>query len=96
MDMGNRVALLSVRRMILLGPNGQEMLALKYKHVSKIEVRAIKQDDGSEGWGIIIILNTPRRNGSEVEVISFPNRQQAMELCSYIQRGMDLVANDAL
>jgi vacuolar protein sorting-associated protein 13A/C len=96
MDMGNRVALLSVRRMILLGPNGQEMLLLKYKHASKVEVRAIKQEDGSEGWGIIIILNTPRRNGSEVEVISCPDRQQAMELCSHIQSGMDLVANDAL
>lgn len=96
MDMGDRVALSSVRRLILLGRSGQEVLALKYNHVSKVEVRAIPQEDGSEGWGIIIILNTPRRNGSEVEVVSCKTRDQAMELCSHIKRGMDLVANDML
>ena len=96
MDMNDRVALFSVRRMVLVGTSGQEILALKYKHVSKVEVRSIKQIDGSDGWGIIIILNIPRRNGSEVEVISCLNRQQAIELCSHIQRGMDLIASDSL
>lgn len=94
MDMGDRVALLSVRRLILLGPSGQELLALKYTHVSKVEVRAIKQEDGRDGWGIIIVLNKPRRNGSEVEVISFKQREQALELRALVKRGMELVDNE--
>jgi hypothetical protein len=96
MDMGDRVALLGVRRLLLLGTKGEELLALKFKHVSNIEIRPIKQEDGSDGWGIIILLNTPRRNGSEVEVICCNQRDQAMELCSHIKRGMDLVASDIL
>jgi hypothetical protein len=97
MDMGDRVALLGVRRLLLLGgTKGEELLALKFKHVSNIEIRPIKQQDGSDGWGIIILLNTPRRNGSEVEVICCNQRDQAMELCSHIKRGMDLVASDIL
>lgn len=95
-DMGDQVALLSVRRLILLGPSGQELMSLKYKHVSKLEARQIKQEDDSDGWGIVIVLNTPRRNGSEVEVISCQTQQEAEELCSHIQRGVDLVASDAL
>jgi hypothetical protein len=94
LDLGDRVALLSVRRLLLLGPNGQELLALKFKHVASIEVRSIQQEDGSDGWGIVIVLNTARRNGSEVEVISCHSRAQAMELCAHTKRGMDVAAND--
>ena len=96
LDMGNRVALFSVRRLILLDANGQEMLALKYDEIFNVDVQAIKQKDGSEGWGIAIFVNTRRRNGSEVELIFCSNKEQAVVLCSHIQRGIDLVAADAL
>lgn len=91
MEMGNRVALLSVKRFILLGPKGEELMALKYKHVSKLEVRQIPNEDGSIGWAIIIVLNTARRNGSEVEVLACSSEQEARELCEHIQRGVDMV-----
>jgi len=87
MDMNNRVA---------LGPRGEEQLALKYKHVDRLEVRSIRQEDGiTDGWGIVVVLNTPRRNGSDVEVILCQSEQEAINLRVLIQQGVDMVANDS-
>jgi hypothetical protein len=96
MDMDDRVALLSVKRLVLLGSKGEEQLNLKYKHVDRAEVRSIRQENGSDGWGIVVILNTPRRNGSDVEVISCHSEQEAIDLCSRIRRGMNLESSEAL
>ena len=96
LDLGDRVALLSVKRFILLGPKGQELMALRYTHVSKAEVRQIPTEDHNIGWAIIIVLNTPRKNGSEVEVLSCTSQQEAVGLCAHIQRGIDLVASDRI
>jgi vacuolar protein sorting-associated protein 13A/C len=97
MDMRDRVALLSVKRLIILGPHGEEQLALKYKHVDRLEVRSIRLEDGiTDGWGIVVVLNTPRRNGSEVEVISCRSEQEAIDLCMLIQRGVDIVVSDSI
>ena len=87
-DLGDRVALLSVRRILLLGPDGRELLALKFKHVASIEIRSMQQHDGSEGWGIVIVLNTPRRNGSDVEVVACSSRAQALELYNVMQHAL--------
>ena len=96
-DMGDRVALLSVKRILLLGPKGDELLMLKFKHIENVEVRPIELADGSQGFGIIIILNTPRRNGSELEVINCSDRDQAIELCEHIEEAQrHLAASSAL
>ena len=95
LEMNDRVALLSIKRLVILGPKGEELLALKFKHVNRLEVRSIREDDGiTEGWGIVVILNTPRRNGSDVEVISCRSEQEAIDLCTLIQQGVDLVSLD--
>jgi len=79
-----------------LGPRGEEQLALKYKHVDRLEVRSIRQEDGiTDGWGIVVVLNTPRRNGSDVEVILCQSEQEAINLRVLIQQGVDMVANDS-
>jgi hypothetical protein len=96
LEINNRVALLSVKRLIMLGPRGEEQLALKYKHVDRLEVRSIRQEDGTNGWGIIVVLNTPRRNGSEVEVITCQSEQEAINLSMMIKRGFDMVSNESL
>lgn len=96
MDMNDRVALLSGRRLIILGPLGEEVMQLKYRHVDRLEVRPMPQEDGSEVWGIVVVLNTPRRNGSEVEVISCHSHQEAVDLCALIQQGIDLVTDNAM
>jgi hypothetical protein len=81
---------------IISGPRGDEQLALKYGHVDRVEARSIKQEDGTDGWGIVIVLNTPRRNGSEVEVITCQSQEEAIELCSYIQRGLNLTSSESM
>jgi hypothetical protein len=90
LDMGNRLALLSIKRLILLGPSGEELLVLKYKHIERAEMQAISLADGTPGWGIVLVLNTPRRNGSEVEVINCREEWQATTLLSRIEEGMRL------
>lgn len=96
LDMNDRVALLSVKRLIILGSKGEEQLALRFKHVDRLEARSIKQADGSDGWGIVVILNTPRRNGSEIEVISCHSEQEAIDLSTQIQRGVDLETSETV
>jgi hypothetical protein len=89
-DMNDRVALLSVKRLLILGRRGEELLVLKLKHVESVDVRSLPQEDGASGWGIVVLLNTPRRNGSEVEVISCKERTHAVDLCLLIEKGMKL------
>ncbi|GKY92046.1 hypothetical protein MPSEU_000176100 [Mayamaea pseudoterrestris] len=88
LDMVDRVALLSVKRLLLLGSTGEELLVLKYKHIDSMEVRSVEQADGSSGWCIIVVLNTPRRNGSDIEVINCRNQAQANELRTAIEQGI--------
>jgi hypothetical protein len=102
MDMKNRVALFSVIRFILLGPKGNELMALKYEQVSKAEVRPFQKEEGSEEWGIAIVLHAPpnpaqtQTGGAHVQAIYCQSKQEADELCSHIKQGMDLIANDSL
>ena len=93
-DMGDRVALLSVKRLLLLGRHGEELLVLKFKHVESVEVRGVSLDDGGPGWGVIVLLNTPRSNGSEVEVITCREKAHAQDLCTQLERGKQLVLAD--
>lgn len=93
LDMGDRVALFTVKRMLLLGSDGKDLLTLKYKHIESLEVRQVEKRDGSLGWAIIVVLNTPRSNGSELEVISCRDQQQGNELLVAIERGRKLVVD---
>ena len=94
LEMQDRVALFSVKRLLLLGSMGQELLVVKYKHIESVEVRRVEQDDGIPNWSIVILLNTPRSNGSDIEVITCQEEHQADELCSLLKQGMKLVGND--
>lgn len=95
-DMGDRVALLSVKRLLLLGPNGEELLVLKFKHIDCLQVRSIEQQDKTPGWAIVVILNTPRRNASEIEIINCKEQGQGNELCSQLEQGMRTVGKELL
>ncbi|CAB9511549.1 Putative vacuolar protein sorting-associated protein [Seminavis robusta] len=87
LDMHDRVALLSDKRLLLLDSEGKELLLVKFKHISNVEVHEFEQ--GS--WSILVMLNSPRENGSEVEVITCKDRQEAHELCAKIKEGMSLL-----
>jgi len=93
-DMVDRVALLSVKRLLIVGRHGEELLVLKFKHIDSVETREVSLDDGSSGWGIIVLLNTPRSNGSEVEVITCKERTHAEELCSQLDQGKKMASID--
>jgi len=106
LDMGDRVALLSSKRLLIVGSQGEELLVLRFKHIESLSVREIEPADRDDAagaqtskgptssWGIVVVLNTPRRNGSEVEVINCgDNRSQADELCQLLEQGMKLVTN---
>lgn len=91
-DMGDRVALLSVKKLLILGASGEELLVLKFKHIDRVEVRSVEQADGTAGWSLIVFLNTPRRNGSEIEVITCKEKSQAEELRTELERGVRSVS----
>lgn len=94
-DLGDRVALLSVKRFLLLGSTGEELLLLKFSHVDNLEIRNLEQEQEIDAsWGIIVHLNTPRRNGSEVEVITCTNVEEAKALCAQIEDGRRVALND--
>lgn len=95
-DLEDRVALLSVKRLVLLGEEGQELLMVKFKHIRKVKVREsnVHQDGGSD-YKVIITLKASRENGSKVEAISCKEKAQAVELCSQIYRGKNLCASDS-
>ena len=88
LDMDSRVALLSDKRLLLLDSEGQKLLLVKFKHISNVEVR---QFEGTQ-WTVLIVLKTPCKNGSEVEVISdCKDLEQAEELCNQIKYAIELL-----
>jgi len=91
-DMGGRVALLSVRRLLLLGDEGETQLLIKLKNIKRVDIRQIpKPGGGGQEWGVLIFLKTARSNGSEVEVITSADRYTANDLCGKIKHGVSLV-----
>jgi hypothetical protein len=88
LDMGDRIALLSVKKFLLVGSRGQELLVVKFKHIEGLEVRNVLEKDGLPAWSIVVLLNTPRSNGSDVEVITCKEENQARELCALMEQGL--------
>ncbi len=61
-DMDDKVALLSVKRALLLGPDGQELLVVKYKNIEKVTVEPMaQQGNGDEEWAVVIVLKVPQK-----------------------------------
>jgi Vacuolar-sorting-associated 13 protein C-terminal/Autophagy-related protein C terminal domain len=97
LDMMDRVALLSVKRLLIIGPNGQELLLLKFKDIESWEIRAIGQGENKETeWGIIVILNTPRSNGSEIEVITCHDQTTASQLSKKLELATNAIYDDEI
>lgn len=93
-EMTDRVALLSVKRLLIIGPTGKELLVLKLKHIESLELRIIDDSNVQPEWGIIFLLNTPRRNGSEIEVITCHDQAIAEQLRSQIDLAMKAMSDE--
>ena len=94
LDMGDRLALLSTSRVLLIGSTGEEKLVLKYKHIESMEVQRMDREDGSSSWGLVIVLNRPRKNGSDVEVVECGEQAKAQDLKNLIEKGIELALQD--
>jgi hypothetical protein len=102
LDMGDRVALLSVQHVLLLGSRGEELLVIKFRHIERLEIRDISRSFGSnanepvtERWGLVIVLNTLRKNGSDVEVVLCADKMEAEGLCHLLQQAIALMSPPA-
>jgi hypothetical protein len=96
-DMGDQLALLSVERLLVLGPAGEERLVLSVEHIESVEVR--KLDDEKNGgcwWAVMVYRNAPRRNGSEMDVIRCKEKAHAMELCSQLEQAVNYSSDERI
>ena len=94
-DMDDKVALFSVKRMLLLGSNGQELLVVKYKNIEQVSIQPMTQcDNGSEEWTVVIVLRVPGSNERPVQLIKCRSKSVATELCSQLNCGVSL-ANES-
>jgi vacuolar protein sorting-associated protein 13A/C len=90
-DMGGRVVILSVRRMLLLGDDGETQLLVKLKNIKRIDLRQVPSANGALEWALLIFLKTAKKNGNEVEVITSGDRDIVQDLCVKIQQGIALL-----
>ena len=87
-DMGGRVAILSVKKFLLLGEDGEQRMLIRLKNIKRIDLRKVpKPADGFE-WGVLIFLKAVRNNGNEVEVVTTPDKGIAKDICAKIQQGI--------
>jgi len=94
LDMDDRVALLSTKSVLLLDPEGEEMVVLRFKHIDSLEKRKMEQEDGSMGWAIIAGLSAPKSDGSDVEVIRCRDEALADELLKLMERGREEASHE--
>uniref|UniRef100_A0A7S0CCM6 Vacuolar protein sorting-associated protein 13 DH-like domain-containing protein n=1 Tax=Proboscia inermis TaxID=420281 RepID=A0A7S0CCM6_9STRA len=87
-DLGNRVVLLSVRRLVVLDWSCNEIQTVKFKYVKSFEARKIPIPDGGSQWAAVIYLRVSRRDGGQVAVISCQYKEIAVELCTQLKRGI--------
>ena len=94
-DMGDRVLLVSNKTFVLLGPDGQELLLAKFKHVRSVELREISEDGINCEWGVFITLSgRSKKDVTHVEVLRCgDNYSVATSLREQLQRGLDLVSS---
>lgn len=90
LDMDDRVALLSEKLLLLLDSGGNELLLIKFQHISNVELRELEDSQ----CDLLIMLNTPRQVGSELEVVTCKDKRQALELRDQIKHGLDVAEND--
>mmetsp|Transcript_5936 Transcript_5936/g.12591 ORF Transcript_5936/g.12591 Transcript_5936/m.12591 type:complete len:257 (-) Transcript_5936:55-825(-) len=86
-DMGSQIALLSVRRLLLLGEDGREKTIVRFSMMKGVEIRKIPEPGGEKQWGLIVHLKKPRRDRSDVEVINCGVKEIAQDLYAQVKDG---------
>ncbi len=91
-DLGGRVAILGVKRFLLLGDDGETQLLIRLRNIKFVELRQVpKPDDSGMDWGILIFLKHTK-HGNDIEVITTDDREVAIDLCTKIKQGVAFVS----
>lgn len=93
-DMGGRVAILSVKKFLLLSEDGKQELLIKFKQMKYAELRKVAHQGGVLHWGVFIFLKFVNKAGSEVEVVTSEDKELAVDLCLQIKGGINQAANN--
>lgn len=91
LDMGDRVLLVSDKKFVLLGPDGQELLLVKFKHITSIELhQSAESDETKSEWCVVITLSAKGwSDKAHVEVLRCgENLTVATSLLEQLQRGL--------
>jgi hypothetical protein len=90
-DMGDRVALFSVQKLLILGTDGKEQQLMKFKNIKSVDCRPFSQPDSEDvEWGVFIFLSDLKPDGTDFEVIRCETREMAVDMTSQINLGTQL------
>jgi len=78
-DMVKNVALMSVRRLLILSGDGEELFLIPYSDIRKIEMQP--QIEPPEGFVVRIFLHETKANGSDYEEVKCDEENMANLLC---------------
>ena len=84
-DMIQSVALLSVRRLLVLSEDGEEILLLSFRKIKKVEVQRMLES----GHMVTIYLNSPKANGMDIEVVKCEDEEMANKLCEELTKAIN-------
>jgi hypothetical protein len=91
LDMGDRVLLVSDKKFVLLGPDGQELLLVKFKHITSIELQQMAENDDTKSeWCVVITLSAKGwSDKAHVEVLRCGGSMSvATSLLEQLRRGL--------
>ena len=80
-DMTESVALLSVKRILILSDSGDELLLLHFKQIKHVEVQ---EEEGKHA--VVFLLKTQTPSCEDFEVVKCPDRRTADMLCKELAR----------
>lgn len=89
LDLGGRVVIISVRRLLLLDDEGETEFILKLKSIKTVEILPIAQECDTE-WGVVITLKGPDKAGNDSEMVIVDDMDLAKELCGKIKQAIQL------
>ena len=85
-DMVKNVALVSVRRLVILSGDGEELLLLSLNRIEKVEMQPSVD---AEHFIVKIFLHEPEANGSETEEVQCDDEKMANLLCKKLTEAVD-------
>lgn len=87
-----RIALLSIKHLIVLGEDGRERMLVTFRHVKYVKLKHYPLPNGDVEWGLLISLVSRKNNDNELEAINCGEKDTAIELRKLLNRALNLAA----